>query len=178
LSLWLIRHPRPAVPAGTCYGATDVPIEDAHLAQLLDELPSLLPAGAPLYSSPASRCLRLARGLERLGWAPLTTDPRLREMDFGEWEGHPWSALPRAEVDAWRADIADYAPPGGESVRALAARGLDFCETLAPGRDTIVVTHAGVIQTLLRTLRGLPLTDFGGRRIEYGELVRIDLGGR
>jgi len=172
--LWLVRHPRPAVPPGLCYGALDVPIDDAHLAQLLDELPALLPRGAPLYSSPLGRCLRLAQGLAQRGFGPPATDPRLREMDFGQWEGRSWSELPREQIDAWRDDLAHYVPPAGESVAMLAGRGLDFVGTLPAGSEAILVTHAGVIQTLLRSLRGLSLGDFGGVKIEYGQVVRLE----
>jgi len=103
--LWLVRHPRTAVPAGLCYGAADVPIDDAHLVELLAALPARLPRDAALYSSPLSRCLRLARALHGAGFAPPAVDARLREMDFGRWEGRLWSELPREEIDAWRDDI-------------------------------------------------------------------------
>ena len=169
--LWLVRHPRPAVPTGLCYGASDVPIEDGHLDELREALPGRLPRGAALYSSPLTRCLRLARALHEAGFAPPTVDARLREMDFGRWEGRPWSALPRDEIDAWRDDIERYVPPGGESVAALVARGLDFVATLPHPHEAIVVTHAGVIQTLMRSLRGLPMTDFGGTPVAFGEVV-------
>lgn len=171
--LWLVRHPRPAVPVGLCYGAADVPIDDAHLVELLEALPARLPRDAAVYSSPLSRCLRLARALHAAGFASPTVDARLREMDFGRWEGRQWSELPREEIDAWRDDIERYVPPGGESVAALAGRGLDFVAALPHPHDAIVVTHAGVIQTLTRGLRGLPMTNFGGTPVAYGEVVAL-----
>jgi alpha-ribazole phosphatase len=174
MRLWLVRHPRPDVPTGLCYGATDVPIVDAHLDELLAVLPARLPRGADLYSSPLGRCLRLAQGLERQGFAAVRTDPRLREMDFGHWEGRTWSEVPRDQIDAWRDDIVRYVPPGGESVAALAQRGRAFVEALPPGREAILVTHAGVMQTLLRTLRDLPLAQLAGHRIEYGEVIGLE----
>jgi alpha-ribazole phosphatase len=177
MRLWLVRHPRPDVVAGLCYGATDVPIVDAHLEALLGELPGRLPRGADLYSSPLTRCLRLAVGLERHGFGPVRTDPRLREMDFGHWEGRTWSEVPRTQIDAWRDDIVGYRPPGGESVAALADRGQAFVRALPAGRDAILVTHSGVMQTLLRTLRGLPLAGLTGHRIEYGQVLALQQDG-
>jgi alpha-ribazole phosphatase len=173
--LWLVRHPRPAVPVGWCYGATDVPIDDAHLAELVAALPARLPRGAPVFSSPLSRCLRLADGLCGAGFGPPVVDARLREMDFGEWEGRTWSDVPRAQIDAWRDDLVRYVPPGGEPLEALARRATAFVDALAHP-DAIVVTHAGVIQTLLRVLRGLPLSEFGGVRIDYGQVVPLERG--
>jgi len=179
MRLWLVRHPRPDVPVGLCYGASDVPIVDAHLDELLAALPARLPRGAALYSSPLSRCLRLARGLERHGWGPAIADSRLREMDFGHWEGRVWSEVPRDQIDAWRDDLERYVPPGGEPLAALARRCSEFVAGLPAGHEAIVVTHAGVIQTLLRTMQGLPLSEFGGRRIDYGQVVEVhrDAGG-
>jgi len=179
LRLWLVRHPRPDVPTGLCYGAADVPIVDAHLVELVAALPARLPRDADLYSSPLSRCLRLAQGLQAAGFAAPRVDPRLREMDFGAWEGQRWSDLPRVQIDAWRDDLAHYVPPRGESVSALAERGHSFVRELPVGRDAVVVTHAGIIQTLLRVLHGRPLSDLGGDRIDYGQVValRRDAGG-
>lgn len=175
--LWLVRHPRPDVPVGWCYGASDVPIVDAHLDELLASLPSRLPREAPVYSSPLSRCLRLARGLERAGFTAPVVDARLREMDFGRWEGRPWTEVPRHEIDAWRDDLVDYVPPGGEPLAALAERGRGFVDTLPPHRDAILVTHAGVIQVLMRTLRGEPLSGFGATKVDYGQVVVLERGG-
>jgi len=174
LRIWLVRHPRPDVPEGLCYGATDVPIVDAHLDELLAALPARLPRPADLHSSPLSRCLRLARGLHATaGFDAPRVDPLLREMDFGAWEGQRWRDLPRVQIDAWRDDLAGYVPPRGESVAALAERGRAFVKALPAGRDAVVITHAGVIQTLLRVLFERPLSDFGSDRIDYGQVVAL-----
>ena len=49
-------------------------------------------------------------------------DERLREFDFGTWEGVRWDAIPRAELDAWAADFFHARPHGGESVHMLRER--------------------------------------------------------
>ena len=93
-------------------------------------LPLRLPRHAPVYSSPLSRCLRLAQGLQAAGFAEPVVDARLREMDFGRWEGRGWSEVPRDQIDAWRDDIVRYVPPGGESLASLAERGNAFVAAL------------------------------------------------
>ena len=174
MKLWLVRHPQPDVPTGLCYGISDVPVVESHLDELIDRLPTRLPRHAALWSSPLSRCLRLAQGLQGQGFGPLQTDARLREMNFGRWEGTVWSQLPRHEVDAWRADIAHHVPPGGESLSTLAQRGLEFVAHLPREREAILVTHAGVILTLLKSLRGLPLSGFGGQKVDYGQVLVLE----
>ena len=148
LTLQLIRHPRPLVEPGICYGRLDVAAENAtpHARRLLAELPP----GLPVWSSPLQRCRVLACALHP---EPLL-DARLAEMDFGAWEGLAWDAVPRQQLDAWAADVAGYAPPGGESPRQLQARALAFVEALDVP-EAVLVTHAGVIRTLVAHQQGL-----------------------
>lgn len=47
-------------------------------------------------------------------------------MGFGAWEMRAWNAIPRAEVDAWAADLLHYRPDGGENVLDMACRVAAF----------------------------------------------------
>ena len=149
MRLHLIRHPKPIVTEGICYGQLDLAAENAKATAVV--LSAILPPGLPVWSSPLRRCSSLAKLLNP---APQL-DPRLAEMHFGRWEGLPWQDIPRHELDAWAADIAGYAPPGGESPSQLQARALDFVRSLAVD-EAIIITHAGVIRTLLAHAQNLP----------------------
>lgn len=164
--LHLIRHPRPLVAAGICYGRLDIPAENAaaDAARLRQELPPEL----PVWSSPLVRCRTLADALH----PQPRIDARLAEMDFGAWEGRPWDAIPRAELDAWAADVGGYAPPGGESPRELQRRALDWVAGLDVP-EAIVVTHAGVIRVLLAHWQGLPPERWVSLQIGFGSLTRL-----
>lgn len=164
--LHLIRHPKPLVEPGICYGRLDVAAEnpEAVAKHLLAELP----AGLPVWSSPLRRCRELARCLQP---HPLI-DGRLAEMDFGEWEGRPWDTIPRGELDAWAADVAGYAPPGGESPRQLQQRVLDFVGGLAVPA-AVIVTHAGVIRVLVAYAQGLPPERWSELTFAYGSCTRL-----
>ena len=68
MKLLLIRHPKPDVIEGTCYGRTDVPPEQADLAGLLERLRRRWRSGAhppprAVYSSPLQRCATVAGAL-------------------------------------------------------------------------------------------------------------------
>ena len=166
--LHLIRHPKPVVEAGICYGRLDLEAENAAaVAQLLR---ADLPPDLPVWSSPLRRCLTLA---EHLHPAPQI-DERLVEMDFGRWEGLRWDAVPRAELDAWAADVAGYAPPGGESPLLLQRRALDFVAGLAVP-EAVVVTHAGVIRTLLAHWQGLPPAAWPQLVFAYGSRTTVEV---
>lgn len=142
MRLHLIRHPKPSIEPGICYGQLDIlaKIETADVARLHVKLPP----GLPVWSSPLLRCRQLA---EQFHPQPII-DARLAEINFGDWEGRPWDDIPRHELDTWAADVAGYAPPGGESPRALQLRALDFVASLTVP-EAVIVTHAGVIRTLL-----------------------------
>jgi len=167
--LHLIRHPRPVVEPGICYGHLDLAAENA--AAVAEQLRAELPAGLPVWSSPLRRCRELAALLD----AQPLVDARLAEMHFGDWEGCSWGAIPRAELDAWAADVADYAPPGGESPRQLQRRALDFVAGLAVP-EAVIVTHAGVIRVLLAAWQKLPPERWSELSFAYGSRTRAVSG--
>lgn len=163
MRLILVRHPRPDIAPGLCYGRSDVAVaagetERVHQALLAAGLPRSLPRLLPIYASPLRRCAGLAQALAAPG-RPPTFDPRLAEMDFGDWEMRSWDAIPIAEVDAWAADLLRYRPGGGECVLDVAHRVDAFrrdllAAGLAAGHAAaIVVCHAGSMR-LLHALHG------------------------
>lgn len=171
------RHPRPRVAARLCYGSTDVPLAEPPERGAAALIAA---AGEPIeriVSSPASRALLVARAVADSTGAPLHTDDRLREMDFGAWEDRLWSAIPRAEIDAWAADPLGYRCGGGETVTDVLARVRRAWTTLASSADTtLVVTHAGPIRCLLHIARGVKLAEAIAAGIAYGEVVRFAPG--
>lgn len=168
MRLYLIRHGVPVVEAGRCYGHLDVPALSVEATA--GTLSTILPSGCPLWSSPLRRCRDLA---VRLHAQPII-DSRLAEMDFGAWEGRRWDDIPRAELDAWAADVAGYAPPDGESPRQLQQRALDFVASLNVP-EAVIVTHAGVIRTLLAHWQGLPPERWTELNFAYGSCTRVDV---
>ena len=154
MQLYLIRHPKPVAAQGLCYGRLDVEVENP--APVAATLRTLLPAKAaiPLWSSPSLRCQGLAACLHP---NPIL-DARLAEMDFGVWEGRPWNDIPRDQLDAWAADVANYTPPQGESPMQVQTRALAFVESLQQAQipEAILVTHGGIIRLLCAHQQGLP----------------------
>lgn len=170
MRLFLIRHPPPAVPSGTCYGRTDLPLA-GDPADYAAALAPLLPAGAPLFSSPLTRCRRLA---ELLHPTPLF-DERIREIDFGEWEMQPWDALDRSLLDAWAADPFHFVPPGGEAVASLRRRVAAFLAGLPDyAEEAVLVAHAGVMKVCAAELAGEK--DWFALRFDYGTASLIEDG--
>ncbi len=171
MELYLIRHPRPAVAPGVCYGQTDLGLaESAHT--VAERLRPLLPADYALFASPLARARLLA---EALGTPRL--DPRLKEIHFGEWEGRSFDDIGQAALDAWVAEPLDFAPPSGESPRQMAERALDFLADLraAGPAAAVVVAHGGPLRALAGELLGLPPERWLGLDFGCGDVTRLDL---
>ena len=69
-------------------------------------------------------------------------------MDFGDWEGRPWTDIARGEIDTWTQDFAHYRPGAGESLHSMLARvdtaRREALKALQQGRPVAWITHAGV----------------------------------
>lgn len=170
-----------AVPTGTCYGSSDVALDNGwkqHIAVTKAKLPEDAHATGAIYSSPLGRCMALADSFERT----VCVDPRLAEFDFGDWEMRLWDAVPRDELDAWILDLATYTVPGGESLKQVNDRaGACLRSIIAPSRDddqvnvlapdsAIVISHGGVIRALLASALGIPLTAVFRLQVDYGSV--------
>lgn len=166
-TLYLIRHAETDWNrAGMFQGHADTDLsERGHgqvraLARRFADIPLDL-----VVSSDLRRARETATGLTQgCRTAPsLEVDPRLREMDFGAWEGLRLDDIRRlypADLAAYRADPVDGRPTGGESFRDAGQRALAAVTEHAarPGvRRLAVVSHGGTLKALLCLLLGVPL---------------------
>jgi alpha-ribazole phosphatase len=145
--LWLARHAQPLIAPGVCYGQLDVAADALATAVCAHALAEVLPLGISIISSPLQRCEQLAQVLH--GLRPdlaFKVDSRLKEMDFGDWEGRRWDDIGAAAIDAWVADFAHHRPGGGESVSAFLQRVAAAWDETSGGAETLWITHAGVIR--------------------------------
>jgi len=120
-----------------------------------------------VWASPALRCRMLA---ESLGVGPVRIEPRLQELNFGEWQGRRWEEFRDAASEAWARDPWNERPPGGETGAQLWARvGELRAELLARDADRVVlVTHAGVIRAWRGLRTGRPLCELWSEPVEFG----------
>lgn len=158
--LWLVRHARPLIDAGICYGRLDVAADAGATQAAAQALAAALPPRiAALHTSPLQRCEQLAQTLKAL--RPdlmMKIEPRIQELDFGRWEGQRWDAIGAPAVAAWSADLARHAPGGGEALAAMLVRVRSAWQQAAAqarqtGADVVWISHAGVARCLhwLRT---------------------------
>lgn len=160
--VFLIRHPKPDIAPGFCYGSSDVPATRAALEAAFVWLDRVLPSDTQIISSPLARCAVIAAQLGSRAQRGYKFDARLAERSCGVWELQAWDQLPRAELDAWAADFMDYCAPGAESVRQMQTRVLSAWHEqigqLDQQQPFALTTHAGPIQVLLAHLTGAVLS--------------------
>ena len=155
MQVLLIRHPKPDIASGICYGSSDIPAQAEALSAAFAWLDSYLPEDAEIIASPLLRCAQLAAQLRLSGRRTLKLDARLAERCCGAWELKSWDCRPRAEIDAWATNFMDYAAPDAESVRQLQTRILAAWESYQAQTESqtrVLLTHAGPIQVLLAHL--------------------------
>jgi alpha-ribazole phosphatase len=115
-----------------------------------------------IHTSDLRRAWETARAAADARRLPLRFDARLRELNFGIWQGLTYDEMRHAHPEAlaaWEADPLRVAPPGGETLAQLAARISAFLGGLtkaAPDRTVLVVAHKGSLQVLLCLALGLP----------------------
>ena len=179
MEYFLIRHTKPDIAAGVCYGSLDVGVA----ASFNDEAEQVLrrcrqeniDENAMIFSSPLKRCKLLAEFLAGQLNIPVTYDERLRELDFGEWEGKRWDALDRTQSDFWTADVFNRAPPGGETYAALYARVEAFLMEVATTTSgpVIIVSHGGPLRAMLAYLLALRKETFPPLDVAVGRISKV-----
>lgn len=165
MPLWIARHPRVVLPEATCYGASEVPTDPAHVQQCAQALAQWLPPGCRITTSERERTRALAQALAELrpDLPAARSDARLNEMDFGHWEMTPWRCIPQSAVDAWVADYPTHRFGGRESAQdvldRVAALVADYLaerraehrarrEAQSAPAPQLWITHAGVCKAL------------------------------
>lgn len=143
-ALRVIRH-APVSVDGVCYGRAEVPVS----LEARDALARLVVPRADLvWSSPSIRCRELAALISVELGASFRQDERLREMNFGDWEGVPWDDIEEKTLCAWTQQWETAAPPGGETIGALECRVGAWEADLNVAQEHLLIAHAGVVRAL------------------------------
>jgi broad specificity phosphatase PhoE len=179
LTLVLTRHgltPR-SKPEQHLGQTIDVPLSEAgreQAAALRDRLAGV--AFDRVFSSPLARARETADIVA--GERDVTVDPRLKEMDYGAWEGLTYAQIDERDPvrrRAWEREPAVLRCPKGESGNDVAARAgaflVDLLETHVARHGAseteewpvLVVGHSSLNRILVCLALGLPIREFRER---------------
>ncbi|MCW9708063.1 alpha-ribazole phosphatase [Fodinibius salsisoli] len=174
MDLFLIRHTTPDIEEGICYGQKDIDLADSfpdELKKLGAKLPENYP-DFPIHSSPLKRCRELAQQLAK---QQVTTDSRLKELDFGAWEGRAWDDIDPEQLQPWMQNFVEVACPGGESYRQLYDRAVDWWQEVIQleHKQVLVISHSGVIRCIISHILEVPLKNSFRLSIDYGSVTKV-----
>lgn len=142
-------------------GQLDVPLCVEGEQSLLEmKINYVYPPAEIVFASPLARCVRTAGIL--YPDAEMIKLDSLMDMDLGEFEGKSFDELQgRSDFARWLKNSSENPPPGGEELseftrRIIEAAGDVFAIMMErKASDAAVVTHGGVIMTLLAAI-GVP----------------------
>lgn len=176
MKLTLIRHTRVEVPVGTCYGNSDVDVAETFPEEAKKVKEGL--AGKrfdAVYSSPLQRCTKLAA---YCGFSDPVLDNRLKELNFGRWEGKRWEEIEDPRLQEWYDNWLSVSPMGGESFLDQYNRVSSFLDELKenPFREVCIFAHGGTIQAILIYAGVYNFNQAFSNDITYGSrtIVEID----
>ncbi|MEG0873797.1 MAG: alpha-ribazole phosphatase [Clostridiales bacterium] len=177
--LYLIRHGETDFnKAKVYYGATDCPLnsngrkDGEKLAKSFEKIPIDF-----IYTSPLIRASETANIIFRGKDIPTQEDDRIKEMNFGIWEGKYYKDLEGDPIyNEWMENWEDTAPPNGESYNQLAIRVEAFYEDLlkTKSENVAVVCHNAVLMLLLPAILSLTRTQGWHFCFEHGKYTYID----
>ena len=172
----IVRHTSVNVPAGTCYGQSDVPLNDTFEEEA-EEVRKKLKAYEPFdaaFTSPLSRCVKLA---ERCGHGDAVRDERLMELNFGDWEMKRYVEIDDPRLDLWYEDYINFPAGGGESFVMQVERVSRFFDELSQKEyeRVVVFAHGGILVAGEVYTKKIRIEDSFSEVPPYGCVMEIEI---
>ncbi|WP_427339678.1 alpha-ribazole phosphatase [Caloranaerobacter sp. DY30410] len=179
MKLILVRHGETQANIDKLYsGWTDFPLTDRGKEQVKNLLEILSKENIDtIYSSPLSRALVTAEIISKHIGKKIYVSEKLKEMNFGIFEGKSYKEISETyhlEWEKWINDNIKYRIPNGESLIDMYNRVTQFIDKLKDKDGTfLLVTHAGVIRIVITYLLNLNIDEMWHFKILPGGLVEI-----
>ncbi len=185
-TIYFIRHGETDWnKVGRLQGQTDVPINargrqqaarnGGLLAEMADDIAECAFIASPLLRTRQTMEIVL-KALGRRA-DDFATDERLKEINFGRWEGMTWKELKvtdRPAYDARYRDPWSVCAPGGECYADLSLRTRDWLASLT--RPTVVVSHGGISRCLRGLVLSLPAAEVPHLDVPQDKIMLVDDG--
>ena len=180
MKAYLVRHTSVDVPRSIFYGQSDVPLKPTfpqEAALVKEKLENLFPDKSILdavYTSPLSRCTRLA---EFCGYGFAVREPRIKELDFGEWEMQDYNEIKDPHLAEWYNDWINVRTTGGESFMDQYERVSAFlAELKESGKGNVLLFCHGGVLACAKVLGGkMEPQDAFATLDGYGSIIEIEL---
>lgn len=179
MKLILLRHPETIANSKKVYiGQTESKYTDRGRDQF-DKIVNNFDYDVDcIYTSPMTRCKIIAKSISEKIDTKLDIVENINELNFGIFENKNYKQVEKLYPNEWRnwiVDYINYAIPEGESLRELYTRVEEFLNILKKKDGKyLLVTHGGVIQTIIALLLDLDIDDRWHFKVSEGALVEID----
>jgi broad specificity phosphatase PhoE len=180
--VYLMRHGEVTNGGEKRYnGHIDVDITEKGVEQMR-RLAALL-AGKPISAVYSSDLIRSMKGAELISKSVNVTFTPLRELrerSVGAWEGLTAEEIRERfppEYTAWRAELLNYRPPGGECLLDVQERILPVFRRLVlahPDQEIALLLHGGVNRVILADALGMEMMNLFRIDQKFGALNIID----
>lgn len=138
------------------------------------------PQDFDFVSSPMRRTretMERLRAAMKLDPHAYRTEPLLVELSFGDWQGFTFAELEARDPGSTRQrrlDKWNFQPPGegAESYQMLLERVKPWFEAL--DRNTVCVTHGGIVRALFRLVLGMSAQDAVRLDVPQDRLLRLE----
>lgn len=169
----IIRHTRPDIKPGICYGQTDLALADSFDRDSKQVMTKLFDHYDAIYTSPLQRCALLS---EKFRSDSRTIDPRLMEYNFGNWELKPWNDFTSDTAKSWMNNFVEQAAPSGDSMITMQARVSEFwSELLVKNHNRVaIVTHSGVQRLIHGLILETPMTHLFRLQLDFGAVLEVN----
>lgn len=181
MTLLLARHGE-CTASGRYCGRTNAPLTEKGRQQAVALSQALEPYPIrACFASPLLRALETAQIALNGRGVPLSVDNRLREIDFGAWEGLEYAEIERRWpklIPAWLADPSRAGIPEGETFSSLRRRVREFLSEhaqSASSENILIVAHGGPLAVVGIELLDRPATEFFSHVSSLGSLRLIDV---
>ena len=181
MDLILVRHGQTEALPCICIGHADLPLSARGFTDV-QQLAATWNRSPPrfLFTSDLRRTQQSAQVFAAAFAIEPLSDPRLREADFGRWNGRHWNEIMQNDTenhrhwfDNW---VIQEAPDGESFADVLRRTGAWLASLLAStGNDDCVlaIAHAGSIRAVLCHALGLPAGRAIGIGIDHSHVSRL-----
>ena len=175
MNIFFLRHTSLNVQPDVFYGQTVLDVSNTFEKEvkiIKKKIGELITKDykVKVYSSPLQRCRNLSQKISD----NVILDPRIMELNLGDWEMMPMHSIPKELVENWEKDMMYFTIPNGESNKKFLQRLKEFTDVICKtDEDVLIVAHAGSINGMISNLTGEPfdklLKNFW-EKISYGSL--------
>ena len=158
MRIYFLRHTTLDIEDNVFYGQTDVDVSSNFINEVKIIKKKIEGEGINLkkilvISSPLKRCVKLATALN----VSFKIDPRIKELDLGDWEMKLMSSIEKSEIEKWQDNLMEYKVPNGESNKNFLKRLNGFLKDILKFKqDVLLVAHAGSINGMISILTKEP----------------------